>query len=161
GLTCKDRLTATEAGLVRTVVVDRVDAKSAGASAGIRQGDVLVKVGDLQIGCSYDVERALLDHRPGDKVAVVVRRQGKETPLRMALGSSRKVKLGDAAEAIWRKLGLRLAQGSAEVVRRANAQLNGGMEVTAVAAKSPAATAHIRVGDLLVGLHQWETLSPD
>jgi serine protease Do len=48
-----------------------------------------------------------------------------------------------------------------EVVARVNRQLHGGLEVTTVDAEGAAARAGIRRGDILVGLHQWETLTID
>jgi serine protease Do len=48
-----------------------------------------------------------------------------------------------------------------ELVSRVNRQLHGGLEVTAVDTDSAAARAGIRRGDILVGLHQWETLTLD
>jgi len=47
----------------------------------------------------------------------------------------------------------------ADLVTRVNRQLHGGMEVVAVHADSPAARAGIKKGDILVGLHQWETVT--
>jgi serine protease Do len=48
-----------------------------------------------------------------------------------------------------------------ETVSRVNHQLHGGLEVTAVDDDSLASKAGIRKGDILVGLHQWETLTVD
>jgi serine protease Do len=43
-------------------------------------------------------------------------------------------------------------------VAKANPQLHGGLLVTEVTAGGPAAAAGIQKGDILVGLHNWETL---
>mgnify|MGYP003340004976 CR=1 FL=1 len=48
-----------------------------------------------------------------------------------------------------------------EAVAKANPQLRGGLQVVDVAAGSVAATAGIQKGDVLVGLHLWETLNID
>ena len=48
-----------------------------------------------------------------------------------------------------------------ETVTRVNRQLNGGLEVTDIGSDSPAAKAGIKKGDILVGLHSFETLSTD
>lgn len=48
-----------------------------------------------------------------------------------------------------------------DVVARANPQLHGGLLVTDVSPGSVAAAAGIQKGDILVGLHLWETLNPD
>src|SRR5581483_8770918 len=64
-------------------------------------------------------------------------------------------------ELVWSKLGMHLAPIATEQVARINRQLHGGLEVTAVHSESAAAKAGIRKGDILVGLHQWETLTLD
>jgi serine protease Do len=160
GLACRDRLEPSEDGLVRSVVVDRVEASGPAAAAGLRAGDVLVRVADQPIACSYDVDRALLDRHASEQVPVLVRRQGKEVPLGLTLQAADQTKPG-AADLVLRKLGLRLSQVSPEAVGRINQQLNGGLEVTGVLPDSVAARAGIRRGDIVVGLHQWETLSLD
>jgi serine protease Do len=119
-----------------------------------------LQVAGLPVRCSYDVQRALLDKRPGDSAAIIVRRNEKEVTANLVLQAAAAPRPG-AAELVWRKLGLRLVQVSAEAVGRANRQLNGGLEVIAVDPNGPAARAGIRRGDILVGLHQWETLSLD
>jgi serine protease Do len=65
------------------------------------------------------------------------------------------------AELAWKRLGLRLLPVAADAVAKANPQLHGGMIVTEVAPSSAAAIAGIVKGDILVGLHNWETLNLD
>ena len=65
------------------------------------------------------------------------------------------------AELIWRKLGLRLSVLHPEQVSRSNGQLHGGLLVMELNPDGPAAKAGIQRGDILVGLHQWETISLD
>jgi serine protease Do len=160
GLVCRDHLTRGDEGLVRSVVVERVDANGPAAKAGLKPGDEVTRVGDLTAACSYDVERAFLDRRPGDTVTMTVRRQGKEVPLRLVLQASDQNRPA-AVDLVWRKLGVRLSQISTDSVGRVNRQLNGGLEVTAIQPDGAAARAGIHRGDILVGLHQWETLSLD
>ena len=51
---------------------------SPAARAGFRRGDVLIAFGGTRISTLYDFTFALRDKRPGDKVEVVVLRDGKE-----------------------------------------------------------------------------------
>ena len=46
-------------------------------------------------------------------------------------------------------------------VARVNSQLHGGLEVSAINANGAAAKAGIKKGDVLVGLHTWETVNVD
>jgi serine protease Do len=50
---------------------------------------------------------------------------------------------------------------SVELVSRVNQQLHGGLAVHDVGPEGAAARAGIQRGDILIGLHQWETLNLD
>jgi RNA polymerase sigma factor (sigma-70 family) len=65
---------------------------------------------------------------------------------------------GSATGAAWRVMGLELEVAGRTEVETVNRQLQGGLRVIAVRPHSTAAVAGIRPGDILVGLHQWETL---
>ena len=69
--------------------------------------------------------------------------------------------MSNTSDLVWHKLGLQLNPVDADLVTRVNRQLHGGMEVIAVNADSPAARAGIKKGDILLGLHQWETVTMD
>ena len=57
------------------------------AQAGLKEGDLIVKVGDRAIGTIYDYMEIMNKHKPGDKVEVVVKRAGKDVKLPVTLGS--------------------------------------------------------------------------
>ncbi len=54
---------------------------------GLRGGDAIVKLGDSRVGNLDDFDSALRKYKAGDKVPVVVRRDGKEVPLSVTLGA--------------------------------------------------------------------------
>ena len=58
--------------------------------AGIQKGDVLVKFGEYDVTSLRDFAFALRQHKPGDKVPIVVIRDGKEVTLEATLGSKEK-----------------------------------------------------------------------
>src|SRR5262249_24814481 len=147
-------------GLTRTVQVEGIESQSAAAEAGLRRGDALVRVGGVPILCSFDVDRALLGRNPGDAVPGIYRRAGQEQTVSLTLRKS-SGNHGDAIDLVWRKLGLQLTAVGRDAVTQYNSQLNGGLQVTTVAANGLAERAGIRKGDILVGLHQWETLTCD
>src|SRR5437667_8001054 len=64
-------------------------------------------------------------------------------------------------EATWKRLGIKVAPVGADAVAKANPQLHGGLLIMEVSAGSIAAAAGIQKGDVLVGLHSWETLRVD
>jgi serine protease Do len=145
----------------RSAVVERVleTAHFAPSATGLQKGDVLVRVGDLAIQTSLDLERALIDRTPTDRIPVVYQRGGTEGTTELVLDGGRT--LANAGETIWRRLGVRLQNVQTELVSRAHPQLHGGLLVGDVRPDGPAYRAGIRSGDVLVGLHQWEMLSPD
>ena len=66
------------AALTAGVVVAAVVPGSPAASANLRAGDVLVRAGDRALRSPYDWQAVLLDLRVGERVALRVRRDGRE-----------------------------------------------------------------------------------
>ena len=95
--------------------------------------------------------RVLDTHIPaGDIVPVRVRRKDQEKLVQLPM-----------ADQIWQKLGVQFTAVRTDAVSQANRQLHGGLEVTAISANGAAAKAGLRKGDILVGLHSWETVSTE
>jgi serine protease Do len=161
GLVCRDKLDPTAEGLVRCVVIERVDAGTPAELANLQKGDVIVRIGDVAVACSYDVDRALLDRASGDQVPMLVRRLGQEQKLELVLQAADRSNKVATPDLVWNKLGLRLSPLGSELVSRVNPQLHGGLEVVQLRGEGAAAKAGIKKGDILVGLHLWETLSLD
>mgnify|MGYP000573443729 CR=1 FL=1 len=65
------------------------------------------------------------------------------------------------ADPAWKRLGIKVDTVSAEAVSKVNKDLRGGLLITEVNADSPAARAGFARGDMLIGLHQWETITLD
>ena len=160
GLKLTDHIEPGSSPVVRSVSVERVEPAGPGVSGGFQRGDVIIRVADQHIATSLDFERALLDRPAGDKVSVLVHRDGSERQLELVLQA---LDRGPAAsgDLVWRKLGLRLQQGNTDAVTRVNAALHGGLTVTDVQPESAAGRAGIQRGDILVGLHLWETVTID
>jgi serine protease Do len=83
GLSVSER-TLEEDGPQRQRVVVQ-DATGAAATAGLRRGDAVIRVGDRAVFNRLDVERAVWDGKAGEKVAVKVLREGKEVALALTL----------------------------------------------------------------------------
>jgi S1-C subfamily serine protease len=74
------------------VLLEAVLEGSAAEKAGVKAGDVLIKLGESRIMTLEDFEGALRKHKPGDKLKVVIRRgieAKEETELEVTLGSRR------------------------------------------------------------------------
>jgi serine protease Do len=138
-----------------------------------------VKVGDLPIATTLDIERALLDVRAGQKASVVVRRGGEEKVVSLEPQPVTQATLASATtaapatagvadptvEQLWRRTGLRVVPVAREYVKAVSPSFRGGLYVQAVQPGSPAAAAAIQKGDILVGMNagdrDWETIRPD
>lgn len=84
GLTCNELVQARGQNRQK-VVVEKVAGNSAAAEAGLKSGDVIVKLGDRAISNRLDVERAFWDVKPGDKIEATVVRAGQATQVAMTL----------------------------------------------------------------------------
>ncbi|VTS05425.1 trypsin-like peptidase domain-containing protein [Tuwongella immobilis] len=144
----------------RHVVIDAVEPDSPAAKAGIQPGDILSRVYEQPITTTMDLERALLDRMGGEKMTFSVQRGQVQKPMELVLlGTTQPVATNP--DIIWRKLGVRLQTVQPDGITKVNTQLRGGLSVVDVNPNSTAARAGFQRGDVLIGLHQWETLSPD
>jgi serine protease Do len=170
GLALRDDTRGAAGGpAAREVVLAAVEPQGAAAKAGLRAGDVLTGVAGQPATSSLDLVRALLDAEPGKRIPVAVERRGSPRTVEVAIEVPRSATLvsagkRDPSEPTWRRLGVRLrplATHEAEIITRAHPQLHGGLLLLEVRPTSPAARAGFRAGDVLIGLHQWEMLTPD
>lgn len=78
---------AKEKGMdfIKGVWVENVGEDSAADKAGIKSGDIIVKVEDVRVTTSPRLQEIIAQHRPGDKLAVAVNRDGKEIDLKVTL----------------------------------------------------------------------------
>jgi Do/DeqQ family serine protease len=74
-----------EMDFVKGVWIENVGEDSAAEKAGIQAGDIIVKVDDIQVTTSPRLQEIIAQHRPGDKVSVVVNRKGNEREFMVTL----------------------------------------------------------------------------
>ena len=138
-----------------------VEKKSPAAEAGLQSGDVITAVGETDIHRALDFQREMLGRKAGDKLDLTVQREGHSLSVSLVLADT-----PDAATAgdsgAWDLLGLdlRVMPGS-EFKEKFHTRYRGGLVVVSVRQNSPAADQGIRAGDVLVGMHIWETVSLD
>lgn len=158
GLVGKTIWTGAETGA--EFVVASLREESIAADAGLQPGDVITSVGQTRIERALDFERAMLGRRSGEELSLEVRRGGSDMQLTMRVDPSRRG-VGTLSERSWELLGLRLEVMPAERVQSVSTRYNGGLKVVDVRPDGPAARQGIRRGDVLVGMHKWETVSLD
>ncbi len=147
------------------VTVARVDQDSPAEICGIERGDLVERIGTLQIRRPLDIERALLGHRSGERIPVTVRRDSQEITLDLEIASRTPARpaipapMGSFETATWETLGLILEEEPASSLRQLNLPYDGGMRIVSVRPESSAAQQGVREGDILVRFHRWTTAS--
>lgn len=139
-------------------VVMGIEADSPAAKSGLKPGDVVTAVANQPVNRAIDFERALLGREIGKELDVTVRRNNSavRTSLELAALPSQQVSPGDEC---WELLGLKLQSIPAQQFKQQQSRYRGGLNVTAVRPDGPAARQGIRRGDVLVGMHIWETVT--
>ncbi len=142
------------------VVVSSVSSATPADKAGLQVGDVILSAGDRTVKRRLDLERAMLDRQAGEEVELEVQRDGETRQLSLVLaeGTGLRTTVSDQA---WNMLGLRLSPIPANTFRKYQTRYRGGLKVISVRPDSPAYEHGIRRGDILVGMHKWETISHD
>ncbi|MBA3312623.1 MAG: trypsin-like peptidase domain-containing protein [Planctomycetaceae bacterium] len=154
----------------RRLIVRGAATASPASQAGFQPGDVLIQAEGKGVVDRVDLERALLGHKAGQSIEIVVHRDGEPKTLSLTLGATtapprnviaaaQTVQTTNEADSAWTVLGLKLGTAGTEAV--VGTRYRGGLRVSAVREGGPAAASGIRAGDVLVGLDQWETVTPD
>jgi serine protease Do len=151
------------------VLVSKLDDGSPALAGGLKPGDRILKVGDRDVKHALDFELALLELKPGERVAMDVQRGARRTALEVELSEPAAGQGAlQLASRVWSLLGVRGEPLSGSETRQMNLQMRerqnatrpyqGGLRVLSVRPNSPAA-AFLRPGDILVGLHKYQTTS--
>jgi serine protease Do len=155
GVVLEDDSAASDGGLT----IASVDEESPAAQGGLRSGDVITAVEDTEMKRSLDFFRAMLERRTGEKIQLAVQRDGRSVEVKLTL-ARQPTQSNSATHLAWDLLGLELKPIPSKQFRaKYQTSFRGGLSVTAVRTGSPAAVEGIRTGDVLVGMHKWETVS--
>jgi len=158
--------TKTQANNV-CLVVTKVDENSPALLSGMLPGDEITRVGNRRVSGPLDLELALLELQPGQRVGFDVKRGNMETKLDIeAVQPSFGASASPVQQRIWNGIGLQVEPLTSAAVKQLNAKLRevekpyrGGLRVLNVRPGSPAERHLIRPGDVLLGLHKWQTTS--
>jgi serine protease Do len=168
-------LSDVKKGEQRFLRVDGVKTGSPAEQAGLKVGDVVTKVGSISVTDATDFERACLGRPAGEKVEISLRRGDKTESATMTLATLAGVRRNTESpqsvvraqneetthDKAFRMMGVRMVPVPEGERKLLGDKYRGGMKVLEVNSKSTAAQNGIRVGDVLVGLHVWETVSYD
>lgn len=142
------------------VLIEQIEPESPAQSGGLKPGDLLTTINGTRVQRPLDIERALLDRHAGQSVEVQLTRDGETMTRQISLAAAPPAR-ADVTDSSWELLGVKLAQVPARRFREFQSSYRGGLSVVAVRPGSPAAKQGIQRGDVLVGMHIWETVSLD
>ena len=154
--------------------ITSITKESGAEKAGLKVGDVITKIGDEEINDADDVSEAVREHKPGDKVAITIMRNGKEQKLNAELGKWKGVRINNLNATIapvpphapgtpgpysriysygggTPKLGLSVQ----------DTDDGKGVKVLEVAEESNAAKAGVKKGDVITEINEDEVSSTD
>ena len=138
------------------VVVQEVTADSPAAKAGLKNGDRIVKLGDEEVTDIDQFVRAVAAKKPGDKLVLSVRRDGKEQQLTVTLGERADRERFTFPELPGLRqpafLGVQTQALTAELKERLHVAADAGAVITEVVPNSPAAKAGLRRDDVITAV---------
>jgi 2-alkenal reductase len=70
------------------VFITNVEPGSPASEAGIQEGDIITRVGDIALDETHSYVNALFSYQPGDQIPLVVMRNGQQTELQITLGEA-------------------------------------------------------------------------
>jgi serine protease Do len=71
------------------VYVTKVESGSPADQAGLKENDIITKVGDITLDETHSYVNSLFKYKPGDTIPLTVMRDGKETQLQITLGEAK------------------------------------------------------------------------
>src|SRR4051812_6300155 len=150
-------------------LVASVTANSPAAKAGVKQGDVITAAGGHPVKQVGDLPRIVAGTPPGQQIDLTIRRGGQETKLTATLRefpenpqqAAATPATPDAERTGTSALGLQLAAMTPGLRRQYRVPREvDGVVVTRVAEDSPAASAGIQTGDVLISVDQQAVETP-
>jgi serine protease Do len=132
-------------------LVSSVEDGSPAEKAGIKPGDVVLKVDGAEIGSSLDLSSRVSAMKPGSKARLGVWRDGSPREISVSVGevASAKSAAAEKADLSGTRLGVAVRNLTPEEQRQASAP--GGLMVEQVA--GAAAQAGIRAGDIILAVN--------
>ncbi len=137
----------------------RSDREESGSTRNVRVCDVVETVNGVPISNRLELELLLLDQRPGGSVELGIARGENRVSQAIALRSAPGLADQDLSKTVWEQLGVRVVAVPAQTVAVTGEEYQGGLRITEIRASSPAAKQRLQVGDIIVGVMEWQTAS--
>ncbi len=139
-------------------VVASVDEDSPAEGAGLKPDDVIVAIDDEPIEGAYDYGLSVLKHSPGDTITLTVERGGTQKKFTLTLAAVPKPSVTNLAGNLF---GLEVRNLTKDDAAALGVNLDGGVLITAVESRSPAAGKRLRKGDIIVRVDRFSVPDAD
>ncbi len=133
------------------VLINQVFLQGPGHKAGLRSGDVILRMGEMDINSTGDYKEALGEFAPGDLIPLEVFRKGKRISVRV---KSMRFPIEEALDLVYQKIGIMVED--VKSYRRINLgpYKDGAVVITQVKKSSEANRAGLRTGDIIVKINE-------
>ncbi len=144
-------------------VITGVEPGSPAEAAGMRRGDLVIRVNDRPISDSLALRNTIGSFTPGQRVDIRIVRDKRERTLKVTLGSADRSDAG-RPEALQEGVATYKGMSVTTISEQQRSQLRlgrsqGGVVVTAIEENSPAARVGLRRGDVVVQVESTEIKS--
>jgi len=143
------------------VYVDSISENSAAGDAGVKAGDVIIKVNGTKVTSSGELLEIVGSHRPGDEVSLTVDRKGKELEFDVVLrnqeGETKPVKKDD--QDVLTILGAEIQEVDQETAREVG--IDGGLQITKLKDGKLQRETDVREGFIITSMNGKEVRSVD
>jgi serine protease Do len=129
------------------------------SSRDVRMCDVVESVNGTPVCNRLELELALLEQRPGTMVELGIARGQNRVNQSVALHAAPSVTDHTVSRTAWEQIGVRVVPVPAQAVAGTGEDYQGGLRITEIRAGSPAAKQRLQVGDVIVGVMEWQTAS--
>ena len=143
------------------VYVDSISENSAAGDAGVKAGDVIIKVNGTKVTSSGELLEIVGSHRPGDEVSLTVDRKGKELKFDVVLrnqeGETKPVKKDE--QDVLTILGAEIQEVDQETAREVG--IDGGLQITKLKDGKLQRETDVREGFIITSMNGKEVRSVD
>jgi serine protease Do len=141
------------------ILITEVLEESPAAKAGLKQGDIIIKLNDKEVTSNEAFRNTVSLMAPGAKINLVVFRDGKEEKFTVEIGSLSESKFATKTSEIGKQLGLAIVAIDSDVARQSGVKGEQGVVVAEVTPDSPADYAGIKPGMVILSVNRVEVNS--
>jgi serine protease Do len=138
------------------VLVTDVEPESPADKAGLKQGDIIIKLNGKDVHSNETFRNTVSLMTPGTKINLTIFRDGKEKEITVEIGSLSKSKFAMEMSDIGKKLGLAVAPMDSDAARKLNVKSDKGVVIVEVTPDSPAGDAGIEPGMIILKVNRMD-----